>query len=315
MSFESVYRNSALILTEGALAERLKSEFRLKMDAHINHAGFIYQEPQVLEKLYRQYIEIGRKHDLPVMVMTPTRKVNVESLGRSEFHHRNILSDAVTFLRNIRESYGGYADKILIGGLLGCKGDAYSGEKRLNALEAYHFHKQQTSKFQRKETDFLFAGIMPEIQEATGMARAMSETGIPYIISFMVQQDGCLLDGTSIADAISFIDQENSPEPVCYFTNCIHPANFRAALNNAKNKGKPQINRLTGTQANASALSCADLNNCDTLHQDDFNNIIEEMLSLQRDSGIKIFGGCCGTDDRFMEDLADKLMLAVSEDK
>lgn len=283
------------------------------MDDHINHAGLIYREPLLLEELYRQYIGIAEKHDLPVMVMTPTRKVNIESLARSEFHNRSILSDACIFLRKIRESYGGYAEKILIGGLLGCKGDAYSGEKRMNVREACDFHRHQTSEFQQERPDFLFAGIMPEIEEATGMARAMSETGIPYFISFMIRKDGCLLDGTSISDAISIIDHETSPKPVCYFTNCIHPANFKAALMHERNKGKPQMQRLTGTQANASALSCTELNNCETLQQDDFNVIIDEMLSLQRDSGIKIFGGCCGTDDRFMEELARKLTQAVSD--
>ena len=43
------------------------------------------------------------------------------------------------------------------------------------------------------DVDFLYAGIMPVLSEAAGMARAMSETGLPYIISFTVQQNGSFI--------------------------------------------------------------------------------------------------------------------------
>ena len=78
MSFIKIFHNSDLMLTEGALVERLKTEFRLKMDDHINHAGFIYEESLILEQLYRQYLDIGRKDNLPIMIMTPTRMFSAE---------------------------------------------------------------------------------------------------------------------------------------------------------------------------------------------------------------------------------------------
>lgn len=307
MSFVKILQHSDIMLTEGALVERLKTEFNLKMDDNINHAGFIYEEPLILEQLYRQYLDIGRKYNLPIMIMTPTRKVNFESTEKSNFHKKDILSDACSFLRKIRDGYHDYSEKIFIGGLLGCKGDAYSGEKILSTEESYLFHKRQTSQFQKEEVDFLFAGIMPEINEAIGMAQAMSETKIPYIISFMIQKDGCLLDGTALWDPIRKIDAQVYPKPICYFTNCIHPTNLIEALSNRKNKDKPQLIRLIGIQANASVLSCTELNNCTMLQQDDFNNITEEMYSLQKNFGFKIFGGCCGTDEAFIEKLAGKL--------
>ena len=74
--FEKIYEESKIILTEGAMVERLKSEFNAEIDSHINHAGLIYTNPELLEFLYRQYIDIGHKHNLPIMIMTPTRKMN-----------------------------------------------------------------------------------------------------------------------------------------------------------------------------------------------------------------------------------------------
>ena len=307
MSFDKIFQESKIILTEGALVERLKTEFNLEMDGAVNHAGLIYSKPEILELLYRQYIDIGNKYNLPVMIMTPTRKVNFESLHQSPFRNKSVISDACLFLNSIKESYQEYSQNILVGGLLGCKGDAYSGEKILGIEESYTFHQQQTLQFQKSKIDFLFAGIMPEINEAIGMAKAMAETNIPYIISFMIRKDGCLMDGTCLSDAIKTIDEQVSPQPTCYLTNCIHPTNLIEALSNGKNKNSPQLKRFKGIQANASILSPEELNNCGILQQGDFNKMIEEMYFLQQHFDLKIFGGCCGTNDEFMDLLSGKI--------
>lgn len=311
MSFEKIFRESKTILTEGALVERLKVEFNLKMDSSINHAGLIYSNPDILELLYRQYINIAQKYNLPIMIMTPTRKVNFESISKSHFHDKDIIRVSCLYLNKIKESYNEYSQNILIGGLLGCKGDAYSGEKILGVKESYTFHRQQTVRFQKEKIDFLFAGIMPEINEAIGMAKALSETNIPYIISFMIKKDGCLMDGTVLSDAIKIIDEQVCIKPICYMANCIHPTNLIEVLNNDKNKSSVQLNRFIGIQANASILSPEELNNSKVLQQGDFNKIIEEMDFLQKHLGFKILGGCCGTNAEFMENLSRKIVSTM----
>ncbi|KJF41649.1 homocysteine S-methyltransferase family protein [Draconibacterium sediminis] len=307
MRFEEIYKSSKIILTEGALVERLKSEFNAEMDECINHAGLIYTHPESLESLYRQYIDIGQEYNLPIMIMTPTRKVNFESLKNSQFNGKNLIDDSCAFLNRIKKSYNKYSEKILVGGLLGCKGDAYSGKKVLGINDAYLFHKQQTSQFIEKDIDFLFAGIMPEINEIKGMARAIAETNIPYIISFMLRKDGCLMDGTVLSKAIEMIDNEVFPNPVCYMTNCIHPTNLIHGIIQDENKNSQFLKRLKGIQSNASILTPEELNNCNILQQDDFDQIINEMCFLRNEFNFKIFGGCCGTNDKFIKSLTEKL--------
>ncbi len=305
--FEKIYQRSSVILTEAAIVERLKEEYHLQMDPQINHAGMIYTHPENLELFYRQYITIAQKQNLPIMLMTPTRKVNAASIQSTPFQEKNLISDACTFLNKISESYGDFSSNILTGGLLGCKGDAYTSGEALGTDEAYAFHRQQTSLFEREKVDFLFAGIMPEVNEALGMARAMAETGIPYIISFMIRNNGCLIDGTPICKAIEFIDQNVQQQPVCYMTNCVHPTNLRLALTSNENQNHPSLTRFQGIQANASILSPEELNNCETLKKDDFNVLIEEMLWLHHQYGLKILGGCCGTNDLFLDRLSNKI--------
>ncbi|MBU1011180.1 MAG: homocysteine S-methyltransferase family protein [Bacteroidetes bacterium] len=308
MSFKAVFKESKVILTEGAFVERIKAEFGIKTDPHVNHAGLIYSHPQVLELLYRQYLDIGKKYMLPILVMTPTRKVNAVSVGKSAYSDKDISADTVASLNKIKQSYGDYAEQIFLGGLMGCRGDAYSGQKVMDVEEAYRFHRKQALALSMHNIDFLFAGIMPEINEATGMAMAMAETDLPYIVSFMVRKSGNLLDGTSIADAIERIDAKANPKPVCYMANCIHPSNLLQALLSDQNTGRAAMGRLRGIQSNASMLSPEELNNCPVLHQDDFSHIIDEMMVLHDQHAFNVFGGCCGTNDLFLESLAQKLM-------
>ncbi len=310
--FEKIYRDSPIILTEAAIVERLKEEHHLMMDPQINHAGMIYTHPEILEGFYRQYIDTARKHNLPIMLMTPTRKVNTATHPLSPFREKNLIADACSFLKRVRESYGTYSPNILVGGLLGCKGDAYSANGALTTDEAYGFHRTQARLFEKEKIDFLFAGIMPEVNEALGMAQAMAETGIPYIISFMIRNNGCLLDGTPICKAIEIIDQKVTRQPVCYMTNCVHPTNLRLALTSEINNNHPQMARFSGIQANASILSPEELNNCGILKKDDFNTLIDEMLLLHHHFGLKILGGCCGTNDRFLDRLAGKISGSIN---
>jgi S-methylmethionine-dependent homocysteine/selenocysteine methylase len=307
MPFEKCFTGSKFILTEGAIVERLKSEHHLTLDQSVNHAGLIYTNPEILTKLYKQYIAIAQKHDLPIMLMTPTRKVNAESIKHSNFTDQNLIVDACAFMNKIKDEYPEFKDKIFIGGLLGCKGDAYQAEDALEVEQACQFHQIQVAEFKKGGVDFLFASIMPALSEALGMAQTMAASGIPYIISFMIRKDGRLLNGTSIADAIKTIDERVSPQPVCYASNCVHPANLRLALENEVNLNSPQLKRFLGIQANSSSLSPEELNNCGILKQENFDEMIDQMNYLRETFHFKILGGCCGTNDQFIEKLANKL--------
>lgn len=307
MQFEECFNSSKYILTEGAIVERLKGEYHLEMDQSINHAGLIYTNPAILAELYRQYIAIAQKYDIPIMLMTPTRKVNVESIKLSKFQDKDLIADSCAFMNEKKGEFPDFSDKIFIGGLLGCKGDAYQSDGALETEEAYQFHKIQVAEFRKCKVDFLFAGIMPAISESLGIARAMAESGIPYIMSFMVRKDGRLIDGISIADAIRIIDGDVNPPPICYMSNCIHPVNLRLALENEINFNSPQLKRFLGIQANSSSLSPEELNNCGVLQQEDFDVMIDKINYLVEKYNFKIVGGCCGTNDKFMEKLVNKI--------
>lgn len=305
MDFLSCMRERNSVLMEGALGERLKREYHLQFDEHVAMAKLIYtpEGRAALRSLWMEYIDIARRYQLPFLATTPTRRANRERVALAGCGP-SVIADNVSFLRNIQRQSG---LEMYVGGLMGCKGDAYTGEGTLSEDEATDFHRWQADLFREAGADFLFAGIMPTLSEAAGMARAMAETGLPYIISFTIQGDGRLINGTTIADAIAGIDSRVQPPPVCYMANCVHPSILRAALNQHFNRTELVRRRFLGIQANTSPLPYAELDGAADLKCSPPETFAEEMLRLRAMSGIKVFGGCCGTDGRHMEQVARQL--------
>lgn len=305
MGFTECMQKHPNVLMEGALGERLKREYGLKFDESVAMAGLVYTEKgrSALSDLWQQYIAIARKYQLPFLATTPTRRVNVERVSLSDFTD-GIIMDNVRFLKNIQKTSG---IEMYVGGLTGCKGDAYTGEGCLSEQEAEEFHKWTVAHFQEADVDFLYAGIMPALPEATGLAKAMDAVGLPYIISFTIQQDGKLIDGTPIAEAIRYIDGKTENHPICYMTNCVHPTILRKALLQPFNRVPIVQERFRGIQANTSALPYAELDGAADLKCSEPEAFAEEMIKLREVGNMQILGGCCGTDHRHMELVASKM--------
>lgn len=303
--FEDYLINNQCILMEGALGERLKREYHLTFDKDGAMASLIYSERgrSALKSIWNEYISIARKYKMPFIATTPTRRANLQRVKDAGMSDK-IITDNVNFLKSIAsDSY----QKMCVGGLMGCKGDAYTGEGALNREEARDFHSWQVEKFKKAGVDFLYAGIMPTLPEAIGMAEAMSDSSIPYIISFTIKNDGKLIDGTTINNAIQIIDTTTRQLPTCYMTNCIHPSIVNKALQHDFNRTPIVKERFLGIQANTSPLSYEELDQSIDLKTSDPDIWATEMIKLKKDYGMKIFGGCCGTDQRYMEIIASML--------
>lgn len=305
MDFSDCIKKEHSILMEGALGERLKREYHLTFDDHIAMAGLVYSKDgrNALKELWTGYLRIAEKYHFPFLAETPTRRANKERIADSCFDS-SVIKDNVNFLRDIQKQA---KTPMYIGGLLGCKGDAYTGEGALSLEESREFHECQVQCFAQTKVDFLMAGIMPSKEEAAGMALAIQETGIPYIISFTIEGNGCLIDGTPISSAVKYIDSLTERPPECYMTNCVHPRIVGQALMQPFNNNDIVRRRFLGIQANTSPLSYEELDHSADLKSSEPAELAEEMVRLREISPFKIFGGCCGTDDRHMEAIAGKI--------
>jgi methionine synthase I (cobalamin-dependent) len=114
--------------------------------------------------------------------------------------------------------------------------------------------------------------------------------------------DGRVLDGASLRAAVERIDAE--APPLFYSISCVHTSVVERTLRDEGGASGLDGDRLLELKANASPLSTDELVKLDHLEGDDPERFAAGMWEIHRDFGLRVLGGCCGTDDRHMRALA-----------
>ena len=311
-TFQQFLARSPTILGEGAVIERLRRTPGIRLDEHVVNSALIYEEAgrAAIEAIYRQYLEIGQRYKLPLLLSTPTWRAGRERIAAAGLAGRDLNGDNTRFLAELRDSYGNYAQQVMLCGLMSCRGDAYKPAEAMSAEAAAKFHAWQADALAAAGVDFLLAATLPALSEAIGLARAQAATGLPYLISFVARPEGTLLDGTPLDTAITTIDTAVTPRPLAYLINCTHVSIFRCALLNERNSSPLVRARVIGLLANTAALSPEDLNESAELVEEAPEIFGSSVAALRDELGMKVLGGCCGTDERHIESLAKSLLSA-----
>lgn len=297
-----------MILAEGAVIERLLRDPAIEVDPHVLHAKFIYEAglQDVLARIYAEYIDAARDARLPVIIQAPTWRASegrVRAAGGVEVE--GINRDGVAFMNALRSRYGDFAQRIYIGGLLACRGDAYKPQEGLGTEEATAYHLPQAAALASSGADFMLAATLPAIAEALGMAKAMAVHERPYLMSFVLRPDGTLLDGTPLSEAIRTIDGETARPPEAYLIKCTHPSTMIEAWKSLTTEESPaSLERVLGLQANTSAHPPEELDGRENLAGADPKRFAQEMVEAGRRCQLRILGGCCGTDGHHIRALA-----------
>lgn len=301
MKLQSALDHHPFVITEGAIIERLRREMAAALEPHILHAAFLYAQDTArqLETLYRSYLDVGRALDVPIMVFSPTWRASPERLALAGYPDAVAVNiDGVRFLRAIAASYGDYSSRIIVGGLMACRGDAYTASMAMSADAAARFHRPQVDAFVAAGVDVIKAATLPALSEALGLARTLSEAGCPYSLGFVIRPEGTLLDGTPLSDAVSVIDGAVGRAPDAYMLDCTHPATALSAIGALGERWLEIAGRVTGIQANGADLPPEALDNLDHLACDTPASLAAGVNRLYREHGFTILGGCCGTDER-----------------
>jgi homocysteine S-methyltransferase len=308
----TLLEQAPVVLTEGALIERLRRDAEAELDPHVLHAGFVYEEARRAELtgLYREYLAAGRARRLPMVVCTPTWRANPERLRAAGLDERSVNRDGVRFVREIQSAEGQYAAQVAVGGLMGCRGDAYDPGESLSADDAATFHADQARELADAGVDFVLVATLPALPEARGMARALAATAVPYVLSFVLRPAGTLLDGTPLGEAIGRIDSESEAVPLAYWANCVHPAVFAEAMERVVAETPGVADRVLGLQANTSRRCPEELDGARTLDAEPPAVFAEEMMNVRRRFGLRVLGGCCGTDAGHIDAIAERIVGA-----
>jgi homocysteine S-methyltransferase len=298
------------LLAEGSVVERVRRGAPGRLHPELLTAALALQPEgrALLESLWRGYLAVACSAGLPIVLLTPTWRANREAVARAGLSGEALSRANVAVLEALRgEHAAAGGGPVLMAGLLGPAGDAYDPRAALGEREAAELHSGQARLLAEAGVDFLTAQTLPALSEARGLARAMAGRGVPYLLSFVVRTDRVLLDGTPLEAAIEAIDRDVRPAPLAYTLNCVHPAPCREALVAVRTRAGGAVERVVGLQANGSALPPEALDGSDALHSDEPGPWGAAMAALARKLGLRLLGGCCGTDERHIAAIAAHL--------
>lgn len=260
-----------------------------------------------LAGMYSRVLDVAAEHGFRAMISGLDYRASPDwgdKLGYSRRGLEDALEQSIAFLRTVAQPYAGQIDQILIGGMLGPRGDAYSLNRTITADEAKDYHSFQLDVLKRAKVDFVSAMTLNSVPEAVGVARAAAGMDLPLSVSFTLDSNHRLKSGPSLKEAIEAVDAEaGDARPDFYGINCSHPLEFEPAL-----EPGDWIRRLRSLRPNASAKDKIDL--CQLGHIEDGDPVdLGHRIGVlaRRYPHIDIFGGCCGTWAPHLDQMARNL--------
>ncbi|WP_221934346.1 homocysteine S-methyltransferase family protein [Aliiglaciecola sp. M165] len=300
-------RPNTIFLTEGGI----ETEIMYKWGFDLPHFAMfpLLENPEASEtikNMYRRYLDVVAKYGHNALIGGFDYRASPDygkALGYSEDGLREANMRSIQFLRDVAAEYNGQIDQCLFTGYVGPRGDAYFGANNMSIEESEQYHSVQIETLKAAGVDLVWAVTFSHVQEAIGVVRAAKKIGLPIAISFTLTSEHKLSSGLSFSSAIKIVDAQTAGYPSFFSINCSHPDEFGPALSDGE-----WMHRVRSLRPNAAKMDKISL--CKLGHLEEGNPVelgIQIGELKKRYEHMDIWGGCCGTCETHLEEMAKNL--------
>ncbi len=303
-------QDGRIFLSEGGTETELMYKYGFELP---HFATFpLLDNPDAVSKMremFRSYLEVVAKHEACALMGGLDYRASPDwgdLLGYSPKGLAEANLQSIEFLREIANEYSSDIPEILIQGLIGPRGDAYERNENITENEAEDYHSVQLETLKEANVDLALALTFNNISEAVGVARAADKIGVPLGISLSLDSASRLNSGPTLAEAITTIDKETNQSPQFYSINCSHPIEYEPAIGPGD-----WMDRVRGVRPNASKMEKIAL--CQIGHLEDGDPVeLGELCGdlARRYPHMDIWGGCCGTWNNHLDEIAKNILAA-----
>jgi S-methylmethionine-dependent homocysteine/selenocysteine methylase len=259
---------------------------------------------EVIKNIYRRYFEAAERHDTGMLILGHDYRASPDwgaKLGYSPEGLAEMQRRTIEFLDGMRREYEGRVRDVYIGGCIGPRGDAYGTGGDISEAEAEAYHSVQLTTLGSTRADLAVATTFNNIPEAVGVVRAAERIGIPIGVNLTLTTEGRLRSGPTLREAVETIEERTNGAAAWFGTNCAHPLEFAGALADAG----PWLERLRCIRPNAVQMDQIALCKLGHLEDGDPVELGQQMGEVARLlPRADILGGCCGTDERHLGEIA-----------
>ncbi len=291
-NFVSFLHRSATVLFPGGMGTELQRRgYRSVLP--LWSAGANLDAPELVERIHADYFAAGA--DVAITNTFRTAPRTFRKAGR-ESEAEAALKKSADIALSAKKRAG---RPVFVGGSFAPLEDCYSPGLVPSLGELREEHGQQAAWLAEAGVDFLLPETVNAGLEAQSMAEAASATGLAFIVSFVVDADGRLLDGTPIQEAV---ERTDLPGRVGVSLNC-RPI---GTLDKAFDKLLRSYDGAIGLYPNGAGHPHGDLGWCFDESGHGIGEFAANALRWKK-AGAKIIGGCCGTTPDYIRALSRRL--------
>ncbi len=291
-----------------------ETEFMYKHGFELPHFAMfpLLDKPEAVSKMrdmFRSYLDVVATHEFCALMGGLDYRASPDwgkLLGYSPAGLADANLQSIEFLREIAAEYSSQIPATLIQGLIGPRGDAYERNETITENEAEDYHSVQLETLKKADVDLALAITFNNIPESIGVARAAAKIGVPLGISLTLDNSSKLNSGPSLVEAVTTIDKETGASPEFYSINCSHPLEYEPAI-----EPGDWVKRIRGVRPNASKMEKMAL--CKIGHLEDGDPVelgVQCGNLAKRYPHMDIWGGCCGTWNNHLNEIAKNLLAA-----
>ncbi|MFQ5804991.1 MAG: homocysteine S-methyltransferase family protein [Phycisphaerae bacterium] len=266
---EAIHRDYAAAGADIVVANTFRTNVRTLRAAGLLERG---------EELNRTAIELARRAAQAADHRLDAASKADRKTGACESAERRRIAGAAP-------EVGATARKVWVAASVAPVEDCYSPELVPDKSVLDEEHGQMLEWLQAAKPDLIWIETMNTVREARAAAHAAAEAALPFVVSFVVRENGDLLSGERLEDAVAAVEQLG---PLALGLNCIPPNGMTAIL--------PRLRKATKRPL----VAYAHINNAEPIFGWSYSQSATpgeyaEHVRRWLDLGVSIVGGCCGT--------------------
>lgn len=303
---ERIDFNQPLVI-DGAMATELE-KLGVKTDTELWSAMALIHDPQAVVAVHKRYFEVGAN-----VAITDSYQANVpafEAAGLTPAEGRRLITESVELAQQARDTYQAATQTkrpLLIAGSVGpygaylADGSEYTGNYQLSRQQYQNFHRERMQLLAAAGVDLFAFETQPNFEETKALIALLENefSTLPAWVSFSVDQQGRLCDGTSLSEAVAYF--EAHPQVVAIGVNCTAMTNIEKRIKTvAAVTTKPIVVYPNNGDTYDPASKTWQVNPAAPT----FSELVPKWLA----AGASLIGGCCRTTPEDIQQVA-KVML------
>ena len=258
----------------------------IKTNLPLWSAKALFNSPQVVKDLHKEYILAGAN-----IITTNTFRTQKRTLAKVGLENEVVrINELAVDLAKQAIIEAKAKRKIYIAASITTLEDCYEYEKVPKNKVLWEEHTEQINLFANMEIDLFLLETFNSIGEAEIAASIAANTNVPFIMSFVLNEDGNILSGEKIEEAIKIISKFN---PIAFSVNCITPEVATKGLKKLKLCTKLPLGVFANGDGKAGSEFGWKFSESNQL------NTYTTYCKKWKKMGVKIIGACCGTDPEY----------------